>query len=81
MLCDYCHTREAVDHHFRNHDGFASVCDPCKRATIPPKCSCESAADFCCVTDANFNQLFTTKTAGIGANDTRPETETTNDRF
>jgi hypothetical protein len=79
MLCDYCHAREAVVHQFRNHDGFASVCEPCMRATIPPKCPCESAADFCCVTDANFHHFSQTKTAGIGANDTRPETETTND--
>ncbi|PHQ34578.1 hypothetical protein [Rhodopirellula bahusiensis] len=78
-LCDYCHTREAVIHQFRNHDGFASVCEPCMQATIPPLCFSESTADFCCVTEVKENNPLASKSVDVGENDTRTEVETSDE--
>ncbi len=77
MQCDFCLMREAVDHQFRVLDGFASVCERCKRLSIPPKDYQPSDGDFCLVT---INELIEPKqTAGIGDDDARPQRKITHD--
>lgn len=77
MQCDFCLVREAVDHQFRVLDGFASVCERCKRLSIPPKDHKPSAGDFCCVTNDELTHPI--KTAGIGDDDARPQGKVFND--
>lgn len=72
MLCYFCHRREAVDHHFRVLDGFASLCETCLRHSIEPQKQLPSEGDFCLVTSPNPNQQ---KTIGIGDDDARSTKE------
>ncbi|TWT79428.1 hypothetical protein CA13_08290 [Planctomycetes bacterium CA13] len=72
MLCEFCHSNVAVHHQHRTSYGFASVCDPCFRATIglPPLRKQARNPRGC------SHQLETkTKAAGIGFSDTRPQEE------
>lgn len=70
MICEFCHQREAVDHRFHVPDRFASICERCKRLTIPPKNYQPSAGDFCCAT--SFDPYTQIKTVGTASDDARP---------
>jgi len=77
MLCDWCNNREAVDRPFRVLDGFAAICETCRRHSIPAKDYRPSVGDFCCVTSYKQQQ----ETAGIGTSDARPQKEISYGRF
>ncbi len=67
MLCEFCNQREAVDHRFHVPDRFASVCERCKRLSIPPKNYMPSEGDFCLAT--NSESEYPIETAGTACDD------------